>query len=84
MIDIVEPRLCFHLVCAVSVTTPDWRTKPRRSYSRRCGNGDVRANSRCWRNATYWQLLVPELKKRGHPAVATDIAEDDPRLGLRE
>jgi hypothetical protein len=35
-------------------------------------------------DATYWQLLVPELERRGHPAVPVDIAEDDPRLGLRE
>lgn len=35
-------------------------------------------------DATYWQLLVPQLESRGHRAVAVDIAEDDPRLGLRE
>jgi pimeloyl-ACP methyl ester carboxylesterase len=35
-------------------------------------------------NATYWQRLVPELEKRRHQAVPVDIAEDDPRLGLRE
>jgi hypothetical protein len=35
-------------------------------------------------DATYWQLLVPELERRDHQAVAVDIAEDDPSLGLRE
>ena len=34
--------------------------------------------------ATYWALLVPELQRRGHEAVAVDIAEDDPALGLPE
>jgi Alpha/beta hydrolase family len=34
--------------------------------------------------AAYWALLVPELRRRGHPAIAVDIAEDDPALGLPE
>jgi hypothetical protein len=34
--------------------------------------------------AAYWTLLVPELQRRGHQAVAVDIAEDDPVLGLPE
>lgn len=32
----------------------------------------------------YWHRLVPELEKRGHSAVAVDIREDDPGLGLPE
>lgn len=35
-------------------------------------------------HAAYWALLVPELQQRGHEAVAVDIAEDDPALGLPE
>jgi Alpha/beta hydrolase family len=34
--------------------------------------------------AAYWELLVPELERRGHQATAVDIAEDDPALGLPE
>lgn len=30
----------------------------------------------------YWHRLVPELEERGHSAVAVDIREDDPALGL--
>ncbi|HEV7203917.1 MAG TPA: alpha/beta fold hydrolase [Jatrophihabitans sp.] len=32
----------------------------------------------------YWHRLVPELERRGHSAVAVDIREDDPDLGLPE
>lgn len=32
----------------------------------------------------YWSRLVPELETRGHEAVAVDIREDDPALGLPE
>jgi pimeloyl-ACP methyl ester carboxylesterase len=32
----------------------------------------------------YWHLLVSELEHRGHVAVAVDIREDDPALGLPE
>lgn len=32
----------------------------------------------------YWHRLVPELEERGHAAVAVDINEDDPALGLPE
>lgn len=35
-------------------------------------------------HAEYWALLVPELQRRGHRAVAVDIAGDDPGLGLPE
>lgn len=35
-------------------------------------------------NAAYWDLLVPELQRRGHAAVSVDIPEDDPALGLPE
>lgn len=35
-------------------------------------------------DAAYWDLLVPELQRRGHQAVAVDIAQDDPALGLPE
>jgi pimeloyl-ACP methyl ester carboxylesterase len=35
-------------------------------------------------NASYWAELVPELESRGHRAVAVEIAQDDPRLGLPE
>jgi pimeloyl-ACP methyl ester carboxylesterase len=34
--------------------------------------------------AGYWALLVPELRRRGHEAIAVDIAQDDPALGLPE
>lgn len=34
--------------------------------------------------AVYWDLLVPELRRRGHRTVAVDIAQDDPALGLPE
>ncbi len=35
-------------------------------------------------NASYWRELVAELESRGHEAVAVDIAQDDPALGLPE
>ena len=35
-------------------------------------------------NASYWAELVPELETRGHAAIAVDIREDDPALGLPE
>jgi len=35
-------------------------------------------------NAWLWHLLVEELEARGHEAIAVDILEDDPRLGLEE
>jgi Alpha/beta hydrolase family len=35
-------------------------------------------------HAAYWALLVPELQRRGHQAIAVDIAENDPVLGLPE
>jgi pimeloyl-ACP methyl ester carboxylesterase len=31
-----------------------------------------------------WHLLVQELEKRGHEAIAVDIMEDDPKLGLED
>jgi pimeloyl-ACP methyl ester carboxylesterase len=31
-----------------------------------------------------WHLLVEELEARGHEAIAVDILEDDPKLGLEE
>lgn len=34
--------------------------------------------------AAYWDELVPELARRGHEAVAVDIRQDDPALGLPE
>lgn len=34
--------------------------------------------------AAYWALLAPELRRRGHQAIAVDIAENDPALGLPE
>ena len=34
--------------------------------------------------AAYWALLVPELRRRGHLAIAVDIAGNDPALGLPE
>ena len=33
-------------------------------------------------NASLWSLLVPELERRGHEAVAVEIQGDDPALGL--
>jgi pimeloyl-ACP methyl ester carboxylesterase len=35
-------------------------------------------------NAEYWDQLVPELEQRGHAAIAVDIKQDDPTLGLPE
>jgi pimeloyl-ACP methyl ester carboxylesterase len=35
-------------------------------------------------NAWLWHLLVRELAGRGHEAVAVDIREDDPKLGLED
>lgn len=35
-------------------------------------------------DASYWSRLVPELESRGHAAIAVDIREDDPALGLPE
>jgi pimeloyl-ACP methyl ester carboxylesterase len=35
-------------------------------------------------DASYWSELTPELQRRGHDAVAVDIVEDDPALGLPE
>ncbi|WP_406269732.1 alpha/beta hydrolase [Actinacidiphila glaucinigra] len=32
----------------------------------------------------FWHLLVPELRRRGHAAVAVDIPTGDDRAGLRE
>ena len=32
----------------------------------------------------YWHRLVPELERLGHEAIAVDIREDDPRLGLED
>lgn len=32
----------------------------------------------------YWHRLVPELERLGHKAIAVDIREDDPRLGLQD
>ncbi len=34
--------------------------------------------------AWYWSKVVPELQRLGHAAVAVDIEEDDPSLGLPE
>nr|WP_246020929.1 alpha/beta fold hydrolase [Arthrobacter echini] len=34
--------------------------------------------------AWYWHLVVPELEIAGHEAIAVDIPEDDPSLGLPE
>jgi pimeloyl-ACP methyl ester carboxylesterase len=35
-------------------------------------------------NASYWRELVAELEARGHEAIAVDIRQDDPALGLPE
>ncbi len=35
-------------------------------------------------NASYWRELVAELERRGHDAVAVDIPQDDPAVGLPE
>lgn len=35
-------------------------------------------------HGAYWDALVPELEARGHRAVAVDIQQDDPALGLPE
>lgn len=35
-------------------------------------------------NAWMWHLLVEQLEARGHEAIAVDILEDDPALGLEE
>ena len=35
-------------------------------------------------DASYWSELVPLLERAGHEAVAVDIPEDDPALGLPE
>lgn len=35
-------------------------------------------------NASYWRELVAELERRGHEAVAVDIPQDDPTVGLPE
>jgi pimeloyl-ACP methyl ester carboxylesterase len=35
-------------------------------------------------NASYWRELVAELETRGHEAIAVDIRQDDPALGLPE
>jgi pimeloyl-ACP methyl ester carboxylesterase len=35
-------------------------------------------------NAEYWKRLVSELERRGHEAIAVDIKQDDPSLGLPE
>ena len=35
-------------------------------------------------SAWYWHLVVPELQSAGHEAIAVDIREDDPSLGLPE
>ncbi len=32
----------------------------------------------------YWHRLLPELERHGHEAIAVDIREDDPNLGLPE
>ena len=34
--------------------------------------------------AWYWHRLVPELERLGHKAIAVDIREDDPGLGLQD
>lgn len=35
-------------------------------------------------NAGFWSRLVPELERRGHTAIAVDIRQDDPALGLAD
>jgi pimeloyl-ACP methyl ester carboxylesterase len=35
-------------------------------------------------NAGYWDRLVAELERRGHEAIAVDIEQDDPAVGLPE
>ena len=35
-------------------------------------------------NASYWRELVAELERRGHEAIAVDIPQDDPAVGLPE
>lgn len=35
-------------------------------------------------SAWYWHLVVPELETAGHEAIAVDIPQDDPSLGLPE
>ena len=35
-------------------------------------------------NASYWRELVAELESRGHDAIAVDIPQDDPAIGLPE
>lgn len=35
-------------------------------------------------NASYWRELVAELERRGHDAIAVDIPQDDPAVGLPE
>jgi pimeloyl-ACP methyl ester carboxylesterase len=35
-------------------------------------------------HGAYWNALVPELETRGHRAIAVDIEQDDPALGLSE
>ena len=35
-------------------------------------------------NASYWRELVAELERRGHEAIAVDIPQDDPAVGLSE
>jgi pimeloyl-ACP methyl ester carboxylesterase len=35
-------------------------------------------------NAGYWDRLVTELERRGHEAIAVDIEQDNPALGLPE
>ena len=35
-------------------------------------------------NASYWRELVAELERRGHEAIAVDIPQDDPSVGLPE
>lgn len=35
-------------------------------------------------DAVYWDELIPELRRLGQDAIAVDIEQDDPRLGLPE
>src|SRR5215211_5075603 len=35
-------------------------------------------------DAWYWHLVVPELERRGHEALAVDLPCDDDRAGLTE